>query len=102
MKKVLLLRFGELYLKGKNREVFERKLIDNIKAMLKDEQFVFYATLGRYIVSDYAEEREDAIVEKLLRVFGLHSLSKAVEVAANKEEIIAEVEKIRIEPRSCG
>lgn len=100
MKKVLLLRFGELYLKGKNREVFERKLIDNIKVMLKDEQFVFHATLGRYIISDYAEERENAIVEKLLRVFGLHSLSKAVEVAADKEEIIAEVEKIKIEPKS--
>lgn len=100
MKKVLLLRFGELYLKGKNRNVFERKLIDNIKNTLHGEEFVFHATLGRYIISDYREERESIIIEKLLWVFGLHSLSKATEVAADKNEIIREVEKIKIASKS--
>ena len=34
MKRVLLLRFGELYLKGKNRNIFEGKLVANIKQSL--------------------------------------------------------------------
>ena len=38
---VILLRFGELYLKGNNRDVFENTLIRNIKDMLKDEHYQF-------------------------------------------------------------
>ena len=34
--KVILLRFGELYLKGNNRNVFESLLIGNIKDKLKE------------------------------------------------------------------
>ena len=34
MQKVLLLRFGEIFLKGKNRSYFEKLLIENIKAAL--------------------------------------------------------------------
>ncbi len=30
-KKVILLRYGEIFLKGKNRNLFEKKLIENIK-----------------------------------------------------------------------
>lgn len=100
MKKVLLLRFGELYLKGKNRDVFERKLIENIKKKLDGEKYVFHVTLGRYVISEYPEECENALIQKLQTVFGLHSLSRAVEVASNIDEIVAEVEKIKIEPKS--
>jgi len=31
MKKVILIRFGELFLKGKNKHVFEKMLLNNIK-----------------------------------------------------------------------
>lgn len=96
MNKVILLRFGELYLKGKNRNIFERQLIDNIKAKLKGEKFDFAYTFGRYIISGYEQVREDAIVKKLQMVFGLHSLSLATEVDATKEDIIAEVSKIKL------
>ncbi len=32
----VLLKLGEIVLKGKNREVFERRLISNIRQALKD------------------------------------------------------------------
>ena len=100
MKKVLLLRFGELYLKGKNRDVFERKLISNIKEKLKDEDYNFHSTLGRYVISDYDELREEELVKKLQCVFGLHSLSKASEVSSNVDEVVGEVEKIRLQAKT--
>ena len=34
MEKVILIRFGEIFLKGKNRGFFEKKLINNIKETL--------------------------------------------------------------------
>ncbi len=100
MKKVILLRFGELYLKGKNRNIFERKLIENIRQKLADEQFNFSYTFGRYIISDYPEERENKIIQKLQMVFGLYSLSKAIEVENEPEAIKNEVSKIDVSGKS--
>ena len=80
MKKVILLRFGEIYLKGKNRGYFEKVLISNIKLNLKGIDYKFYRTMGRYIIADYDEMDEGMIINKLTKVFGLVSLSKAVEL----------------------
>lgn len=85
--KVILLRFGELYLKGANRNIFENTLIKNIKESLKGETFKFEKTFGRYVVCDYEIEREQILVGKLSKVFGLHSLSCAEEVEAAPDEI---------------
>ena len=93
---VLLLRFGELYLKGDNRYLFESMLIKNIKNKLTGEKFKFEKTFGRYVVSGYDAEREDVIVEKLKQVFGLYSLSRAKELPANPDDITAEVLKLNI------
>ena len=93
---VLLLRFGELYLKGDNRYLFESMLIKNIKNKLTGEKFKFEKTFGRYVVSGYDAEREDVIVEKLKQVFGLYSLSRAKELPANPDDITAEVSKLNI------
>lgn len=94
--RVLLLRFGELYLKGDNRYLFESMLIRNIKNKLQGEEFKFEKTFGRYVIRGYNEEREDVIVEKLQQVFGLYSLSRAVELSATVDAITDEVRKIQI------
>lgn len=84
---VILLRFGELYLKGANRNIFESVLIRNIKESLKGEDFKFEKTFGRYVISNYPKERQTEIVDKLTKVFGLHSLSCANEVDADLKSI---------------
>ena len=63
--RTILLRFGELYLKGNNRNIFESILIENIKKKLEGETFKFSKTFGRYVISDYDEQRESEIVSKL-------------------------------------
>ena len=62
MDKVILLRYGELYLKGKNRNFFERLLMDSIKARLKDVPCSLYFGRGRYVVSDYPPQEEADII----------------------------------------
>lgn len=92
--RVILLRFGELYLKGHNRNIFENTLIDNIRSMLKGEDFKFEKTFGRYVISNFSQDAESRIVLRLQKVFGLYSLSIATEVDAKEQDILEEVLKI--------
>ncbi len=98
--KVLLLRFGELYLKGNNRNVFESVLINNIKKALAGHNFKFEKTFGRYIISSYPENEESTLIEKLGRVFGLYSLSPAIEEEASVEAISNVIDGIDVADRS--
>ena len=68
----LLLRCGEIFLKGKNKKVFENKLISNIKkiAGVKDVKNV----RGRFVVNYFEEHK------KIRLVFGLRSYSPAVKI----------------------
>ena len=53
MQKVILLRFGEIFLKGKNKSYFEKLLIDNIKSSLSGLEYRFVKTHNRYYVEDF-------------------------------------------------
>ena len=87
MEKTILLRFGEIYLKGRNKQYFEKILLNNIKFALKNNNFTLSVTRGRYFIENYLSEEEDEIIEKLKRVIGLHSLSRAVKIKTDIEEI---------------
>ena len=80
MEKVLLLRFGEIYLKGKNRSSFEKQLIDNIKHVLKGMRCRLTRMHGRYLIEGLAEADVFEAKARVKRVFGLHSFSEAVKV----------------------
>lgn len=77
MDKVILIRYGEIHLKGKNKRFFENKLIGNIKQKLTDLQYDFSTKRSRYVVSNYSPETENTIISKLKTVFGIHSISVA-------------------------
>ena len=87
MKNAILIRYSEIYLKGNNRYFFENLLITNIKTALKKESFDFEKNYGRYIVSNYKVENERQIVEKLSKVFGIHSISPCLVVENNLDSI---------------
>lgn len=87
MKKVILLRFGELYLKGKNKGYFEKTLLNNIKETLKDFDLNVGKISGRYLVTNFDEMDYEQIITRLKRVFGLYSLSLATEFDTSKENI---------------
>lgn len=82
MDRVVLIRFGELFLKGKNKQFFENLLIRSIKTKLSDVPCRMYFGRGRYVVSDYPETEEHTVIERLQTVFGLQSISVAYAVSA--------------------
>lgn len=93
MRKVIIIRYGEIFLKGANRSFFEKALITNIKTALRDEKFILTKYSGRYIISDFDETQTESLLDKISCVFGVHSFSTAYEVDTNIEQII-EVAKL--------
>ena len=93
MEKVILLRFGEIYLKGKNRFSFEKQLIDNVKAALKGIKFSLNRMHGRYIIENVADEDVMEVAARVKKVFGLHSYSIALKLPTDldvlKKECLA-------------
>lgn len=94
MKKVLLLKFGELFLKGKNRREFIKLLKHNIVKKLSGFDFQLSETQGRLLISDYSESFEDEIISKLQTVFGLIGVASAVEIDTSLEGIENEIRNI--------
>lgn len=87
MKKAILIRYTEIHLKGLNRPYFEQKLISNIKAALDGIHSVINREQGRIYALDIPEERFEEAMQRLTKVFGIHSISPAYMVEKNWESI---------------
>ena len=84
MKKLLLIKYGELTTKKGNRKTFIKLLVKNIQAVLADEDYqIRYDRVRMYIESDSLT----TIQEKLTKVFGIHSIVECYQVNTNMEEI---------------
>lgn len=85
----ILIRYGELALKGRNRDQFEDTLLRNIKSTLRPfDKAKVKRKHGRMYVELNGENVAD-ITERLQRVFGITSLSPIIEVEGNEEAIKA-------------
>ncbi|WP_026701380.1 tRNA uracil 4-sulfurtransferase ThiI [Salibacterium aidingense] len=85
----ILVRYGELALKGKNRAQFEKKLEQNIRfAVSGAPNCKVKRTFGRIMIELHGEP-PTTVMEPLRHVFGISSFSLAMK-AANKEEEIKE------------
>ncbi|MCK9576115.1 MAG: tRNA uracil 4-sulfurtransferase ThiI [Clostridia bacterium] len=84
---VILIRYGELFLKGDNKCYFEKVLLNNIRHSLDGFTFKLKKLQGRYLLSDFEEKNELQIINKLQKVAGLHSISSAYEMNTDIEEI---------------
>ena len=92
MKQVLLVRFGEVHLKGQNRPYFLRKLTDNVKKAVAPLNARVWLSDGRIYVSDF-EDIQQAI-DRVTRVFGLYSVSPAWELDKDYDLIARKCEEM--------
>ncbi|WP_163971658.1 tRNA uracil 4-sulfurtransferase ThiI [Oceanobacillus halotolerans] len=85
----ILIRYGEIALKGKNRKQFITKLQENIRHKLKAFPNVkVKRTQGRMFVLLNGHD-PDEVMDKCQQVFGIQSLSLAIKME-NEEEAIKE------------
>ena len=96
MENSILVRYGELFLKGKNKKYFENTLLQNIKDSLSEISCNVYKISGRIIVNKFNPDSETAIISKLTKVFGIHSISPAVCFKTSVEGIKAYVKSIPV------
>lgn len=89
MKKVIIVRVCEIFLKGKNRFYFVNLLETNIKKALSGIKFDIVKLQMRYLIENFEEADYDLIVSKLLKVSGIHTLSHALCVNTDVDEIAA-------------
>ena len=97
MDQVLIVRYGEISLKGLNRSFFEDRLLSNIKKALKPlGNFPIKKSDSRIYV-DLPENGIDAIVETVRKVFGVVSVSVAKRFPADFATITREAREVLAE-----
>lgn len=100
MARVIIIRYGEIFLKGKNKSYFESLLINNIKSSLLGLNYVFNRSQGRFFVENFDENDEAEIVDRLKKVFGIYSLSVADKVETRYSNNFDEIRE-SIKALSC-
>lgn len=78
MYNILIAKYGEIGVKGKNRYIFENKLIRNIKNMLKSVgEFNVYKEYGRIYI-DVDDSNYETAIEEVRKVFGVVGVCPAI------------------------
>ena len=90
MKEIILIKNGELALKGLNRRTFEDILIKNMRHRLKDlGKFKFTPAQSTITVEPEQDVTDlDEAVNRLLKVFGIAALSRAAAVEKDMDVIL--------------
>lgn len=84
----ILVRYGELSIKGKNRRDFIKRLHRNISYALRSfDKLSYQVKHDRFYIILNGED-EKAIIPILERIFGIHSFSLAIKVATDVDEIV--------------
>ena len=98
MRELLLVRYGEVFLKGQNRPFFLRKLVDHVREAVSGVGGRVFLSDGRIYVSDFTDM--DECIRRVTRVFGIHSVSPAVEMEKDDFEAICAQAARMMEPLS--
>ncbi len=94
MEKVIIIRYAEIHLKGKNRGWFERVFVVNMEKSLKGLKHEIRRHSGRYLIENFEEGDTQTILERLKKVFGIHSYSVALKVSSDLDSIFSAAKQV--------
>lgn len=86
MREIIMVRYGEIYLKGQNRPYFQKLLLERVKDAVKQYRARVCLHDSRLIVSDYSSA--EGCIQRLVKVFGVHSLCVATEMEKDDFELL--------------
>ena len=87
MKKLIIIKYGELSTKKKNIKFFITTLKENIESSLKGMDYSIKYDFGRMFI--YSNDL-DKVLEKLKYIFGIHEIMIGYELDTNDIEVIKE------------
>ena len=115
MKEIILVKNGELALKGLNRSSFEDKLVKNIKHKISDlGDFEFTKSQSTIMVEPLDDDIDlDEAAERISRVFGIAAFSRACECEKDFDDIkikaceylfdeLSEAKTFKVEAKGAG
>ena len=93
VQKILIVRYGEIALKGMNKPYFEKSLLKRIRVKTKkysteDNNIVAEVCDGLIIVRGYDLSCEESLAKEILKIFGIASVSYAWELPSREMEDI--------------
>ena len=90
MNDIILLKLGEIVLKGLNRKSFEQKLLNNIrKRLIHIGDFRVYCIQSTIYVEGAEGADMDAAFEALKKIFGIIKMERASACEKDKDAIVA-------------
>jgi len=88
MKEIIIAKCGEIILKGMNRPVFERVLINNIKNALRNfENVKVHVAQATVYIEPEDGEIIDLLLERLAKIFGIVSIARVGVCEKNIDDI---------------
>nr|WP_312576078.1 tRNA uracil 4-sulfurtransferase ThiI [Sedimentibacter sp.] len=95
MYNLLAVSFGEIFLKGKNRNTFERKVVEQIRSSLREFRDVkVYKDQGKVFIETKNESDMDEIINKVKKIFGIVLISPSVKVEKDVEIIKSKTKEL--------
>ena len=88
MRKLLMVRYGEIYLKGLNRPYFLKALVKRVKEAARPFGGQVWLHDARIFISDANDL--DGCMQRVSKVFGVHSIAPAIEMEKDTFEGICE------------
>ena len=88
MRKLLMVRYGEIYLKGLNRPYFLRALVQRVKEAAKPFGGQVWLHDARVFISDMDDL--EGCMQRVSKVFGVHSIAPAIEMEKDDFEGICQ------------
>lgn len=85
----IVLRVSEIFLKGQNRRIFVKQFTKNARRLLEGTGAELETLYLRFLVH-YPAGQGQIVIDRLHRLFGLHSMSPATVVEREIESIVAE------------
>ena len=86
MEKLILIKYGELTTKKENRKVFIKKLVDNIRNLLKKYDIKISYDRARMYIESKNDDIEE-VASKLTKIFGIHGIVICYKVDNNVDNI---------------
>ena len=78
MKEIVMVKYGEIALKGLNKSTFEDILTKNIKRRIKDMgEFTYYRRQSTIYITPETEVDMDALVKRLSYIFGIGAIQRS-------------------------
>lgn len=97
---VVIIRYSEIFLKGKNFKYFEKQLYDNIVEKLQGIECEVIKSNKRFFVENFDAKYSKKIMGKLSQIFGICSISLAVKIPTDLKAINEYVSTIKIREKS--